>query len=163
MTSHTLQQRFSTLQPVAVWYESSYAHAPMTLIPNAPRKTRMHAYTLRLPRRIRQLSSLRKSSESNSTREANTRRPDEMAFMIPTKRRPTSEPGSYKVCRISPNAWPIGVLEHELASKNHSSTGKLLCDLRATISKGHQPWLDRICLPLNLSDPRSKSESLERF
>lgn len=38
------------------------------------------------------------------------RRPAEMAFIVPTTRRPTSELGLYRVCVARPMACPIGVL-----------------------------------------------------
>ena len=59
----------------------------------APNKTKRHATTLLRPLRMPQLWSLKKSSASSSIRAANTSRPDEMAFMVPTRIRPNSEPG----------------------------------------------------------------------
>lgn len=87
-----------------------YAQAPTKLMQKAPPKTRRQAMTLFFPRRTRQLSSLRKSSDISSTREAKMRRPAEMAFMVPTTSNPTSEPGLYSVCVARPMACPIGVL-----------------------------------------------------
>lgn len=69
------------------------AQAPTILMQKAPMNTKMQAYTLLLPRRIRQLSSLRKSSDMSSTRDAKINSPAEIAFMIPTTNRPTSESG----------------------------------------------------------------------
>lgn len=88
-----------------------YAHAPTRLMQNAPANTSTHAITRARPRNTRQLSSLRKSSESSSTSEAKISSPAEMAFMVPTSRSPTSESGLYSECVAIPIAWPIGVLE----------------------------------------------------
>ena len=77
---------------------------------NAPRKTRMHAITLFFPRSTFQLSSLRKSSDINSTSDAKISKPAEMAFIVPTRSNPTSELGLYRVCVARPIACPRGVL-----------------------------------------------------
>lgn len=90
-----------------------YAHAPTRLIQNAPPNTSTQAITRLRPRNTRQLSSLRKSSESSSTREAKISRPAEMAFMVPTSSSPTSESGLYSECVAMPIAWPIGVLDSQ--------------------------------------------------
>lgn len=87
-----------------------YAHAPTRLMAKAPKKTSREAKTRFLPRSSFQLLSLRKSSESSSTRDANVRRPAEMAFMVPTTRRPVSEFGLYSEWVARPMAWPMGVL-----------------------------------------------------
>lgn len=88
-----------------------YAHAPTRLIQNAPANTSTHAITRLRPRNTRQLSSLKKSSESSSTREAKISSPAEMAFIVPTSSSPTSESGLYSECVAMPIAWPIGVLD----------------------------------------------------
>jgi hypothetical protein len=73
---------------------SPQAQAPIKLIPNAPAKTNKQAQTLLLPLKTVQLSSLKKSSLIKSTKLVNVNKPDEIAFMIPTMRRPTCEPGA---------------------------------------------------------------------
>ena len=91
-------------------YSLTHAHAPTKLMPIAPTNTNRQAATRRFPRSTRQLSSLRKSSESSSTSDAYTSKPDEIAFMMPTISRPTSEKGSYRVWVARPMAWPVGRL-----------------------------------------------------
>ena len=102
----------------------AYAQAPTKLIKKAPRNTSKQAYTLRLPLSTFQLSSLRKSSDMSSTSEAKTRNPAEIAFMIPTTRRPTSESGEYKVCVAMPIAMPPGVLGVVLAGRINVDGGR---------------------------------------
>ena len=79
----------------------------------APKKTSREAKTRFLPRKSFQLLSLRKSSESSSTSDANVNSPAEIAFMVPTTRRPVSEFGLYSECVARPIAWPMGVLRGE--------------------------------------------------
>lgn len=59
----------------------------------APKNTNRQANTRCRPRRYSQLSSLRKSSERSSTRDANVSSPADMAFMTPTTMSPISELG----------------------------------------------------------------------
>lgn len=59
----------------------------------APARRMRQARTRRFPRRTSQLSSERKSTATSSTREAYTRRPAEIAFMVPTRMRPKAESG----------------------------------------------------------------------
>ena len=73
------------------------AKAPTNAIPNAPAITYIHAIIRFFPVNTRQLSSLRKSSARSSTRPANTSRPDEIAFIIPTIKRPVWLLGEYRV------------------------------------------------------------------
>lgn len=70
----------------------------------APKKTSRQAKTLFFPLRIFQLSSLRKSSDINSTSDAKVSRPAEIAFMTPVTMSPVSESGLYRVCVAMPMA-----------------------------------------------------------
>lgn len=132
------------------------------LMQKAPKKTKMHAYTRFLPRRTRQLSSLRKSSDMSSTREAKIKSPDEIAFMQPTTSRPTSESGLYKVWVARPIACPMGVLETGQFTKN-ICWEKMKRNLRAAISKGHDPRLKLVLPPRQRGDSRAQCQTLECF
>ncbi|KAI7491341.1 hypothetical protein KC351_g78 [Hortaea werneckii] len=71
-----------------------YAHPPIKDIANAPANTNANATARLLPCSIFQLSSLRKSSDSNSTNDEKQSKPAESALNIPTTSKPTCESGS---------------------------------------------------------------------
>lgn len=81
-----------------------HAQAPISAIQKAPPNTKHMAITRLVPRSDCQLSSLRKSSDSKSTRLVYVSRPAEMAFMVPTTISPVSELGSYRFRVAIPKA-----------------------------------------------------------
>jgi len=96
----------------------------------------------------------------SSTSEAKTRKPAEIAFMIPTTRRPTSESGEYKVCVAMPIAMPPGVLGIVLAGRNKCGWRE---DLRATIRESHKPRLCSAWLPFDVGDTYTEGKAFEGF